>query len=222
MEMKSKDGEKVGHGNNSHSIHATSKSKWVWLFIILVITSGFIVAYWYIFMRGRITTDDAYVHADSALISSRIPGTVVKVAVKENQWVTKGQLLLELDPRDYRVGVAEAKAVLERLNAQLKAQETSISLLDTQTRNAIKAANALYQEVLHRKDALSHKLSEVRKKRNAVVADLVNAKKNFRRVNDLYKQGIVSEERFDNANTVYKKAQSALNAIDASIKGLLS
>jgi len=61
----------------------------------------------------HITTDDAFVEARIHSISAKVPGTVVRVAVRDNQFVKKGALLVELDPADYKVRVAHAAATLD-------------------------------------------------------------------------------------------------------------
>jgi membrane fusion protein (multidrug efflux system) len=58
-------------------------------------------------------TDDAYVEAARAEISTNIPGRVTEVLVKDNQAVRKGQLLLRLDPQRYEIAVRDAEAALD-------------------------------------------------------------------------------------------------------------
>ena len=56
------------------------------------------------------TTDDAYTTGHVHNISSRVAGTVIEVAVDDNQVVKKGQVLARLDPRDFQVGGDKARA----------------------------------------------------------------------------------------------------------------
>jgi membrane fusion protein (multidrug efflux system) len=68
---------------------------------------------------GRyVSTDDAYVQAARAEISTNIPGRVSEVDVHDNQIVRTGQVLFKLDPRDYRIALEDAQAQLE--GARLK------------------------------------------------------------------------------------------------------
>ena len=64
-------------------------------------------------MRNYATTDDAYARADSAMVSVRVPGTILKVLVDNDFAVQTGQTLIELDPADYKVAVDRAKAALD-------------------------------------------------------------------------------------------------------------
>jgi membrane fusion protein (multidrug efflux system) len=63
------------------------------------------------------TTDDAYTTGHIHNISSRVAGTVVKVNVDDNQFVQKGQVLAELDPKDFQVLVNKAQADFNRAKA---------------------------------------------------------------------------------------------------------
>ncbi len=89
--------------------------------IIPVVTLGVAAALlftiqgcWTSWEGGRVDqqTDDAYVRADMAPLSTRISGTVRKVDVNDYEAVKPGQLLVELDDEDYRAVLEEAKAAL--------------------------------------------------------------------------------------------------------------
>jgi membrane fusion protein (multidrug efflux system) len=60
------------------------------------------------------STDDAYTTGHVHNIAARVTGTVLKVNVDDNQLVTQGQVLVELDPTDLKVQVAEAQANYEK------------------------------------------------------------------------------------------------------------
>src|SRR4051812_27132844 len=58
-------------------------------------------------------TNDAYIQADSVVVSSRISGYVERVLVAENQQVKAGQPLLQIDARDYRAQAEQAQAQID-------------------------------------------------------------------------------------------------------------
>ncbi len=66
------------------------------------------------------TTDDAYTTGNVHNISSRVAGTVIEVAVNDNQFVKKGQVLAKLDPRDFQVQVDKATADYNRAKADFE------------------------------------------------------------------------------------------------------
>jgi membrane fusion protein, multidrug efflux system len=72
-----------------------------------------IVGGYFYFTGGKImSTDDAYIDADKVAISTDIAGLVQDVDVSDNQHVTTGQVLYRLDPRQFQIALANAKASL--------------------------------------------------------------------------------------------------------------
>lgn len=82
-----------------------------------------------------VTTDNAQVSAHITMLSSRVPGTIQKVTIEENQHVKAGELLAELDSTDYETALANAQAQLA--SAQARAHEADI---------AFKRATELFQK----------------------------------------------------------------------------
>jgi membrane fusion protein (multidrug efflux system) len=79
------------------------------------------------------STDDAYVKADSTIVSPRVTGYIAQVLVGDNQPVKSGQLLARIDDRDFRTAlkqaqsdVAAAAAAVRNLDAQLALQQPVI------------------------------------------------------------------------------------------------
>lgn len=75
---------------------------------------------------GRyMSTDDAYVQAARASISSNVSGQVLEVAVRDNQRVHRGDLLFRLDDQPYRIAVEEAQAKLGTARLQVLAGKSA-------------------------------------------------------------------------------------------------
>src|SRR6185312_9723986 len=64
--------------------------------------------YYVLFMRYHATTDDAYVNGNLVRLTPQIAGTVIAINTDETQYVRRGQVLVELDPRDAQIALAEA------------------------------------------------------------------------------------------------------------------
>ena len=70
---------------------------------------------------GRtITTDNAYVKGDRAQIATELSGIIVEVPVKENQAVSRGQLLFKLDDQSYRLALVRLEAEIESARAEIR------------------------------------------------------------------------------------------------------
>jgi membrane fusion protein (multidrug efflux system) len=91
---------------------------------------------WYYWTTGRfeVSTDDAYVKADSTVIAPKVGGYLSAVLVRDNQPVKTGQLLAKIDDRDYvvalaqaRADVAAAQAEIDNINATIDHQQAVIT-----------------------------------------------------------------------------------------------
>jgi membrane fusion protein, multidrug efflux system len=71
-------------------------------------------AYWYVAGGQVMSTDDAYVEADTVGISTDVPGIVEEVDVTNNQHVEPGQVLYRLDPQQFQIALDNAKASLSQ------------------------------------------------------------------------------------------------------------
>jgi membrane fusion protein, multidrug efflux system len=205
--------DQMSKGIQRHHLHK--------VLIVCLVLAGLGSLYWYYFLRHRVSTDNAYVKADSAQISARVPGTVVAVHVENDDSVEKGQILLELDPRDYSLAVDRARASLEEAEAEVKAAELSVPLTETQTRSGVDAGLATLQAARDNEREMRHRLGELESKRMAA-ADLLQAQRDFERFEKLYRQGAGTERQQEQASTTLKKAQAEIGAMDAQISATRS
>ena len=95
-----------------------------------------------VLLRGKENTDDAQVDADVVPLSARVGGTVLKVHVADHQSVTKGQLLVEIDPRDLEAKVSQAEAELAAAKAQASAADAQVAIVEATSRGGLSAAKA--------------------------------------------------------------------------------
>jgi membrane fusion protein (multidrug efflux system) len=96
-------------------------TKRVVLVVLLVLALGALSAFAWNYLQSYESTDDAQIDGHIDPLSSRIDGTVINVHAEDNDRVKVGELLVEIDPRDYEVAVAQAKARLELAVAQVAA-----------------------------------------------------------------------------------------------------
>jgi membrane fusion protein, multidrug efflux system len=195
------------------------RPKLVWLLWICVIGIGVSCGYWLLFMRNRVSTDDAYVMADSAAVSSRVPGTISHLMAENDDRVAEGATLVELDPKDYEAELDKQRAALARIEAEIGASEVNVNLTDSQTAAQLEAAQATFQGARDREQELRHRLAELEQNRAAAEAELEHAKRNFDRYANLFREGAGSEQQRDRASTAFKKASAQFEAADAQIAG---
>ncbi|PKU21741.1 HlyD family secretion protein [Telmatospirillum siberiense] len=91
---------------------------------ILLILAGIVIAAggltFYVSRQGQESTDDAFTDGRAIPIAPKVAGYVGSLAVTDNQRVRAGQVLLEIDPRDFQVAHDKAASTLNLAEAQLE------------------------------------------------------------------------------------------------------
>ena len=189
--------------------------------IVLVVA---IVAsiYWWVFMRNYVSTDDAYAKADSAMVSARIPGTILKVYVDNDFSVQTSQPLIELDSADYKVALDKAKAALDGDEAELKAAEIMVPPVNIQTSSHVDAAEAVLKAAQDTETQTRHNIEQLRNSRAATTADFIQAERDYKRFDSLSASGAGTARQREQAQTGYDKAKAQLRAVDSQIAALES
>jgi len=111
--------------------------------------------YWFLDGRYYGSTDDAYVNGDVVQITSEVPGTVLSVNVDDTQPVQAGQKLLELDPADARIAVANAEADLARAVRQVRGLFSQSSELKAQIEQREQSARTADDDLKRRGGLIS-------------------------------------------------------------------
>ncbi|MGO9527272.1 MAG: HlyD family secretion protein [Verrucomicrobiia bacterium] len=93
-------------------------------FIPLVVALGLLIigvvaVYYFVAVRPYETTDDAFIDGHAIQISPQVSGHVLAVLINDNQFVKKGDPLVQIDPRDYDVALAQARANLAAAQSRL-------------------------------------------------------------------------------------------------------
>ncbi len=98
-------------------------------------------------------TDDAYVHADVSVMSARVGGNILAVAVHDYQTVEAGDPLVEIDPADYQAAVeaaeaavAGARAAFDNLKNQEALQAALVTQAEAEQTSAVAIATEMQQE----------------------------------------------------------------------------
>jgi membrane fusion protein (multidrug efflux system) len=97
------------------------RTRWPLILLAVVVVLGAIAGglYWYS-TRNLVSTDDAFTDGRAVTISPQVSGTVVTLAVNDNQFVHAGDLLVQIDERPYVAARDEAEGQLKIAEAQLE------------------------------------------------------------------------------------------------------
>src|SRR6202162_3414628 len=117
------------------------------------------LAFW-LYSRPYESTDDAQVDGHLNGVTARIDGDVKAVYAEENQSIQAGDLLVELDPRDYEVAVEQAQAQLMKAQAGERAENPNLPITESTSQTSIsttksEVANADAAEAAAERDQLA-------------------------------------------------------------------
>ena len=122
------------------------------LFVLLPVALAY-GGYVYVTGGQTMSTDNAYVQADMVGVSTDVSGTVLSVAVQNNEVVKKGQVLFRLDPASFEIALAGAKAQLGTVRNQVLTLQASYKLTLAQIEQA-KADIPFFQVAFKRQQDL--------------------------------------------------------------------
>jgi len=194
-----------------------SKSRFIVFLVLVLLLVGGGTGY-YLYGQGRVSTDDAYIDGRVFVVTPRVGGYVVEVAVEDNQPVKKGQRLLVLDPTEYQVSLAEARAALAAAEATLTSLELGVPLQKSQTEQQVKAAEA-------QAEALRRSLERIRQEERAAAEEVRRAEAvhqqaqlDLQRMKILAARGAVAQSSLDTAQTNARTTQAQVGAARANLQ----
>jgi membrane fusion protein (multidrug efflux system) len=186
-------------------------------FLFLIVAAGVGIYFW-LQSREFESTDDAEVEAHLNAISSRVDGSITRVYVDDNQFVKKGDPLVDLDPRDFQVTVDQARAQVAQARSQVTAQQPNVPITQIESSTNITGAEA---DVANAEAAIG--VSE-RDRESAVArlaeaeANAAKAKADLSRYTMLIKNEEVSQQEFDQVAATAKAQEATVAANRAAVE----
>ncbi|TDV21044.1 HlyD family secretion protein [Paraburkholderia caballeronis] len=124
-------GDSDPHGNDDRKPRGPGKKPLIVLAVVVVLIAiGALI--WWLATRNQQSTDDAYTDGNAITIAPKVSGYVAKLAIDDNVYVHKGQLMVEIDRRDYEAQVEQARAQLGLALAQLDAAQAQLDIARVQ------------------------------------------------------------------------------------------
>lgn len=170
--------------------------------ILLIVVATIAAAWgiWYFLTQaGRVSTDNAYVGADSATVTALVSGPVKAVRVSGTQAVKKGDILVILDDADQRLAVADAEAALR------------------QARQRYGQADATADAARARVAARGAEISQAQARLRDADATVERARAELARRESIAGTGAVSGEELTAARATLKQAQAARDLAAAGV-----
>ena len=179
---------------------STTRRTWLVRLGIAVVVLALLWGAWYLlFGRNHVTTDDAYVAADSAEITPLVAAPVSAVNVVDTQFVKAGTVLVELDPADASVALAQAQADLSAARRKFRQSVAMNSALGA----TISARGA--------------GIAQARAQLASANADADKARIDLARRQALSSSGAVSGDELTDARKVSANAMAAVATAQAAV-----
>ena len=159
----------------------------------LVLGGGGFFAYEAMFAGKHVSTDNAYVDAETAQVTALTSGPVAEVKVRETQAVKKGDVLVILDDVDRRLELAQALSSLDQIERSVRGLQATDGALAGQV------------------DARRADLTRAK-------ADLARATAEYQRRQPLAASGAVSGEDLQTVRTALQSAQAAVQQAEANLR----
>ena len=166
---------------------------------LILIIAAVAYAVWTLFFNYSVSTENAYVGAETASITSMVSGQVLDVMVSDTQQVKKGDLLVRVNERDAEIALAQAQAELMKAQRQYKQTQANSSALNSQ--------------VFVSDDGIHSAEAQVAKAQ----AELNKAQDDLARRSQLSTSGAISKEELSTAQSAVNNAQAGLDLAKAGL-----
>jgi len=173
------------------------KKKIIIVFVALLIGVGLLVYFGQKNNREKGLFYSGIIEATQANLSFQVPGRVAQVNVQEGQSVTKDQIIAELDRAEFESRYVQAKANLDRAQKTKQQLGTVLDISRKTLPSEVARATANVKSV---KDTLK------------------DAEKNYKRFEDLFRNGVITEKERDTMKLNYDVAKSRLAESESVLK----
>ena len=172
------------------------RSPLLWfIFLAVVVVAAIAGTVWYLATKDQQSTDDAYTDGNAVVISPKVTGYVRELAVNDNQFVHKGDLLFRLGARDYIAARNQASAQVEAAQGQLDAARVNAQLVRLTAPAKLQAAQAQQQ---------------------SAQASLTQRAADYRRQTSVSKAA-TTQQSIDEATSGQRQAQASVAEAQASV-----
>src|SRR5271156_2082144 len=162
------------------------------------------------------STDDAQADVHLYPVSARVSGYVVRVNVDDNQWVENGTVLVEIDPKDYEVAVAQAQANLANAEATARSLNITVPVTSVNSSSQLRFTASGIEDANAGVAAAEKQLTAAHAQLEAAEANDVKAQDDLRRYKLLVDKREVAEQIYDQALAAAKSSTASVAAAAAN------
>jgi membrane fusion protein (multidrug efflux system) len=183
--------------------------------IIVIVVAG--IGVYAFFTAGRESTDDAMVEADVVQVTARVSGVVSNLYVHDNERVKKGQVVLQLDDRDFAAKLAQARAELQTAMAQAAAAHAQEQVVRATARGGLRGAQAQVAGSTSAVDAADAQVAAAKAAVTRAEAEATKTEHDLARAKQLVATDAIARQQLDAAQAAYDSAEAALTQARANV-----
>src|SRR6201993_1494667 len=184
--------------------------------VIAIVILLIIGIFAYRYFTSYESTDDAQVDGHINSVSARVSGHVVKLNVQDNQYVQAGTVLVEIDPADYQVAYARAKADFEDAQASAVAAGMNVPITSVNTSSQVSATEADVKSARAGIQVAKQQYEAAKAELQQALANDVKAQNDLGRYKQLVDKQEISQQQYDQATAASKASAATVEAAGAS------
>lgn len=176
-----------------------AKARRTFIILAVVVLLALIAGFFYYRSTFTEDTDDAQVDGDLYQVSARVQGQVVKVYVTDNQQVQQGQVIAEIDPRDYQVALEQAEAQLANAKASYIQANANVPITGVQTRTTVATSGQDVATAEAGVAASNKQVAAAQARVDQAKANALKAQLDVDRYTPLVAKDVISKQQYDQA-----------------------
>jgi membrane fusion protein, multidrug efflux system len=161
-------------------------------------------------------TDDAQIDGHLNAISTRVSGHVIKLLVNDNQYVEAGTPLVEIDPKDYQVAVAKAKAAYQDALATAQSIHVNVPITSINTGSQLSSSQAEVESGRAGVSMARQQLEAARAQLEQAIANDIKAQNDVGRYKQLVDKQEISHQQYDQAVAAARSSAAGVAAARAT------
>lgn len=180
--------------------------------IILIVVMVLLVVGFFLwrYLSSYESTDDAQGDLHLYPVSARVSGYVVKVNVGDNEWVQKGTVLVEIDPTDYEVAVAQAQANLSNAEHTAESLNITVPITSVNSTSQLRFTASGIEDASAGVAGAEKQLAAAHAQLESAEANDINAQDNLHRYKILVDKREVSQQIYDQALATAKSSTASV------------
>jgi len=190
-------GAEAGKGEGANKAEKKTHSKLPLIILAVVILILAVVGFfWWFGTRNQESTDDAYTDGNAVVMAPNVSGYVVALLVNDNVYVHKGDVLVQIDARDYAATRDDAAAQVGLAQAQLESAQIALEMARVQ---------------------YPMQLAQARAQESSAAAALVKAQASYGRLHAVDRRATTDED-IDAANSALAASRAGLDSAHDQMK----